>query len=114
MKESSERNKFRTINSTVIIFLILALIIIILLLLGESNIIISPLFGNQNMHPIGKNFSIIDSCSIIAGKLIHPIDNEDQCRTKCFADCEIKSLDFKIVEFEKNETSCNKCICQCK
>ena len=61
-----------------------------------------------------KNFTIEDECSIIAGKIIHPIDREDECINKCTAYCETKTLSFDNATFQQKEKSCNICDCLCK
>lgn len=98
-------------NSKIIIFLVFILIAIIFLLLIESEIIENPLTKRVKIE---KNFSIQDPCSIIAGKIIHPIDRDEDCQTKCIASCEVKELKFDKSTFQRNENSCNICTCTCK
>lgn len=61
-----------------------------------------------------RNFSIEDKCSIIVGKIVHPIDREDECINKCIAQCETYSLTYDKTEFELKNNSCNACGCFCK
>lgn len=106
-----KKKKFnRKLNLFLILTLFLVLIIICIIILNEYGILKKE---NPN-HFIEKNFTIQDECSIIAGKIIHPIDREEDCAIKCVARCEVQSLSYINSEFIKKEERCNFCQCLCK
>lgn len=111
-------DKFKTkrkvsLITWVIIILILAFLLTLILGLIEMEIISNPFIKNNNLKA-EKSFIIPDICSIIAGKIIHSVDREEDCQTKCVAACEVSKLRYDNIIFERKNNSCNDCNCNCK
>ena len=105
-KKISKRKK---IISLIILVLILGLVLIFIAKeMGIVNLSLEKIFKKP------KVYSIKDSCSLIAGKIIHPIKNEDLCVIKCKDECELNKMEFNKVDFISRESNCNICNCYCK
>ena len=92
----------------IILFLILLFLLIIILL--DFQIINLSLIEKKEI----KEFQIIDSCSLIVGKLIHMIGDEDRCKMLCKTNCETRKMHFFDSNFNIVENNCNSCKCYCK
>ena len=108
VKRVNNKNKISK-KSLVAIFMFLLILLVLasFYLLKEGGII------KNSTELSEKNFTIQDKCSIIVGKIVHPIDREDECMNNCVAQCEIYSLSYDRVEFELMQDTCNKCSCFC-
>lgn len=60
-----------------------------------------------------KEFTLLDQCSIIAGKLVHTINSEGECINKCVAECETYDINYEKAEFEISQEACHFCKCYC-
>jgi len=100
----------KTINSLILVSSII-LAITLIFLFSESGFIQNPF--EELMRPV-QTYSLEDKCSLIAGQIIHSIENEDACRINCMAECEFRDLNFHKSEFFLGERECNSCFCYCK
>jgi hypothetical protein len=91
----------------IIIFLIIILFFNIYFILKESGIIQRKI---ANTH---EEFIIPDTCSVIAGKIIHTVNTEGECENRCLAQCETFSLRYSKSEFELGQQTCHSCKCYC-
>ncbi len=108
--KSSKLHKRITYNFLLIaIFSIL--ILMALALLVQTGAMQNPWVElNKNIEMINST----DACSIIAGKLIHTIEDEGSCENICHSECETRQKVFQNSEFVQNTDSCNNCNCYCK
>ena len=94
-----------------IILLSVLLAIIFLVILFNQGFIGNPL------ENFGKGITKVvapDECTIIAGNLLHTIEDEGDCNLKCVAECEIRTLELEDSEFMARPNNCNICTCSCK
>ena len=99
----------RLLNVIIIMLAVLFLFMMFFLSI-ELNLINNP-FSNILQEP--QKFEIPDQCSIIAGQVIHTIENEDSCRIICRAQCETRNLEFYDSEFHESLEECHLCDCYC-
>ena len=59
-------------------------------------------------------YELIDECSVIAGKLIHVINNEGDCKIHCLATCESRNKNYEKIDYLQKKNNCNICNCYCK
>lgn len=90
--------------------LLLVLLILIAYLLFDLGVF-SNLINSGKKAP--AEFGIPDGCSIIAGKLIHTINNDGNCRIMCRAECEVRKMDFSNSSFSERTNGCSICDCSC-
>lgn len=95
------------------LFLVLSIIMFLFL-------IILVVFEYVNFTSIERIFlkpklvELNDECSLIMGNLVHQIRDEDDCNIRCNNQCNLLGLNYKSIEFTKNQNSCNVCNCYCK
>ena len=58
-------------------------------------------------------FNIEDKCGRFVNLFSHTIEHEEACRTRCRSQCSAADYDYKKVEFELKNGSCNTCTCYC-
>jgi hypothetical protein len=61
-----------------------------------------------------QKFTLLDECSLVMGKILHPLKDSGDCLVKCRNECQIRSLSYERVEFSLEENSCNVCDCYCR
>lgn len=112
-EDKKKRRDFK--KSKVFIILVIILIIIlattVVAILTEFGIIENPL---ENSFSKPELFMARDLCSLIAGQLIHTINDEDSCRMVCNTECGVMEKKFHSLEFAKRDGDCNECKCYCK
>lgn len=89
----------------------LVLLFLILLLLIQANIINNPFL---QINKKVQKLEVTDLCSVIGGKLINTIPDEDLCINRCVAECYALDGKLKGSEFFIGQETCNKCFCYCK
>lgn len=110
-KSQNINDKYKIIKISIIIIISAIIFFLLLLLLLEASII--------NLNELilikkEKSYSIKDSCSLIVGKLIHPIKNIETCEQLCKEKCILSKEIYLKVEFTENQDNCNQCTCYCK
>lgn len=109
--KSKEIKKIHISGKKIIIILSLITLLLIIILLIQTNSIKNPInFFNKNI----EKREVLDKCSVISGKLIHTIKNEEACQNICVAECESMKGTLKNSEFYEENNNCNKCNCYCK
>jgi hypothetical protein len=93
----------------IFIFLVLLLGFLVYLVLGEFDF-----FAKDLGEEVELDFFINDECSIIAGQLIHVINNEGNCKIMCRAHCEVREKEYSNSSFMTRENACHQCHCYCK
>ncbi|GBE20088.1 hypothetical protein BMS3Abin17_00822 [archaeon BMS3Abin17] len=99
----------RTRMTILIIILTIFLTTLFLYLLVQFNII-SPL-KKISLGP--KLFMLEDECTLVVGKLIHTIKDDNTCEFRCKTNCEVREMLFYKSDFLKNQGDCNECTCYC-
>lgn len=92
----------------VLIILIALLGVTLFVILVEEKVIFLPEF-KESIY----SFNAEDKCGLIAGQLIHSIDDIDQCENSCRATCEVRGLDFYNSTFIRQDQQCHICSCEC-
>ena len=94
-----------------VIFLIILLASLISVLLIQLGVINNPFY---NLHSDTKVIVIKDECTMIAGNLIHNIQDEGICEQKCKTNCDVLKMFFVSSEFAERTNDCHACICKCR
>lgn len=93
-------------------FLVLAIIFIasIFIYVGAKYINLSFItdFGSDPDKIVIK-----DDCSMITGKLIHEIRDQQDCKLKCKNACNVRDQEYFSSNFVANENACHTCNCFC-
>jgi|SaaInlStandDraft_4_1057021.scaffolds.fasta_scaffold53469_2 hypothetical protein len=71
-------------------------------------------FFYLRFKPQITNYQIEDICGPIAGRLSHSINDVDQCRNACNAQCQSLDKEYYKSDYEAREIECNMCECFCK
>ena len=108
MQKSRMKSKFSKRKLSVLIIVLLALLaLVIFMALVEYGFDL-----NSNKEIEISNIS--DGCSYIVGKLIHTINNEEECKVRCFSECSVKNKEYFSSNFTLGNETCNSCACSCK
>ncbi|RMD45313.1 hypothetical protein D6829_02610 [Candidatus Pacearchaeota archaeon] len=95
-----------------VIRVILGLCVALIIALGV--LIYANLGGFEKEKPPAL-FKIRDECSIVAGKFVHTMESEGNCKVRCLNECEIRDKTFFSSKFLVSKPpSCNLCECYCK
>lgn len=108
MRSNKKKLILKGIHLQIILYAILTILIIVLLI--EYRIIENPkeLFNKEKLEIVSD-----DLCSIIGGKIIHTIKDEESCQNKCIVECESSRLKLMEYTFKSEINNCNKCNCYC-
>ncbi len=101
----------KRIFKLVIFVLILLLGCSVFALLIQQGIIQNPF---KYYGKVERKFIVKDECSLIVGKLIHTINDEGFCESRCKMHCNVREMSYARFEFRKAENDCNICDCYCK
>lgn len=107
------KSQKRLFVQIVIALLLLVVLFLIFELLIENGYIENP-FGDLAFNNEVQQFSVPDSCSIIAGQLIHTLLGEGECEVRCKQDCELRDLSYYDYEFTERLGDCHICDCYCR
>ena len=99
-----EKSKF------LIILALLLFICLIALLIIEFKDSLLKRFSTKEPELI----IITDHCSVMLNGLLHEIKGEDECKTRCIQQCEIRDKEFYEINYSQEIQSCNNCDCYCK
>jgi hypothetical protein len=105
-----KRGRFRIHKRFIVYGLVIALLLLLGYLLIDLGYVSNPFVSNKN---IPATFEIRDECSLIAGQVIHVINNDGNCRIMCRAACEVRTLEFASSVFTQHEKGCHSCECSC-
>lgn len=103
-----KRRRFLRKNNLILI-LAICLVVIGIFLLIENEFIENPFTSREPVTIEARDF-----CSLIAGNVLHTINNGDECRLQCLAQCETRDMSLGDSEFNKIENDCNTCSCYCE
>lgn len=109
--QTTTHNKKVLRYDIILIMLFVVIIIMGIVLLVQTHLLRNPL---NELSKTTERFDVGDSCSIIAGKLIHTIGDEGICENFCYAECETRRKEYQRSEFTQNTDSCNDCTCYCR
>lgn len=110
MKHKSKRIKRFISGKKIMILLYITLFVLIIALLIQTKLVSNPL---DKFNKTIEKREITDICSVLGGKLIHSIKDEESCRNICVAECDSLNGQTKKSEFYEGQNSCNKCNCYC-
>lgn len=112
-KNSKSHFSKKLLVKMIVVILALLVLLLVFEILVENGIMKNPFSGWNDNHEI-QQFSIKDSCSVIAGQLIHTILSEDECGVRCKTNCELRALSFESFDFALKSEDCHVCNCYCK
>lgn len=109
VRANSRRNRGSKWKSILLVILFVLLVIVVVAILFSLDILILPSSPGEE-----KLFPVQDKCTMIAGKLIKSIVDEDACRLRCVGECEVRDKNFVNSTFIEYEKDCNSCVCSCR
>lgn len=109
-KKTSKNIKKFFNSSEFFLFLSLIFFIAIFLYLG----ITYTDFSIKSFFSEPKEITIDDDCSVIAGRMVHEIRDEQDCELQCKNRCNIEERKLSSSDFTQLHNSCHRCECICE
>lgn len=110
-KKSGRRKRRSWIFGSFLILLLVALVVLVPILLYQLGLV-NNVFAN--LHIEKQEFLIEDDCSVIAGNIMHTIEDEGDCKHRCKNNCGVRELFFYDSEFIEKVGDCHECKCYCR
>lgn len=109
MKANKKKKFISGKRLAIILYVVLGLLILFFLI--QSRIIENPI---NSINKKVEQRNVTDICTVLGGRLIHSIKNEESCGNICEAECESIEGVLDKSEFIAGVNSCNQCSCYCR